>query len=455
MSSLPVRLRVTLAFTLAMAALLAALGAFLYFQLRSDLDETIDDNLRSRLGEVSGLVFSRPPAGGGFGFAFGDEDETFAQVLRPDGSVAFSTSAAGDQPLLTSAELPPSGGEPVEIEHDSLPGVEGGARLVAARAGDDERLTVVVGASLDDRDETLASLLTLIFIGGPVALLLASAAGYLAAGGALRPVEKMRTRAADISASEPGERLPVPPVDDELGRLGRTLNEMLDRLEAAIERERRFVDDASHELRTPLALMKTELELALRRTRSQAELEDAIRSAAEETDRLSQLAEDLLVIARSEQGELPLRTEDVAVGQLLDAVAERFASRARDSGRTIVVVPSPPTAVHGDALRLEQALGNVVENALRHGSGPVRLRAEQRNGVVELHATDDGTGFPPEFLPRAFERFSRADEARGRGGTGLGLAIVDVIARAHGGSAQAANRPEGGADVWLALPDGD
>ena len=137
MSSLPVRLRVTLAFTLAMAILLAALGAFLYFQLSSDLDETIDDNLRSRLGEVSGLVANRPPAGGGYQFAFGDADETFAQVLRPDGSVAFSTSAAGDQPLLTSAELPPTDGNPVEIERDSLPGVEGGARLVAARAGDD------------------------------------------------------------------------------------------------------------------------------------------------------------------------------------------------------------------------------------------------------------------------------------------------------------------------------
>jgi len=452
MSSLPVRLRVTLAFTLAMAALLAALGAFLYFQLRSDLDETIDDNLRSRLGEVSGLVFNRPPAGGGFGFAFGDEDETFAQVLRPDGSVAFSTSAAGDEPLLTSPEVPPTDGDPVEIEHDSLPGVEGGARLVAARAGDNERLTVVVGASLDDRDETLASLLTLIFIGGPVALLLASAAGYLAAGGALRPVEKMRTRAADISASEPGERLPVPPVDDELGRLGRTLNEMLDRLEAAIERERRFVDDASHELRTPLALHRAELELALRYGEDADALRASINSAIEEVDRLVALAEALLVVARSGEEGLALAREPVAAGDLFETAIERFRTRALNAHRTLEVGEGGDLVVSGDRLRLEQALTSLVDNALRHGAGAVRLSAQRENGAVAIHVTDEGAGFPDDFLPHAFERFSRADAARGRGGAGLGLAIVDTIATAHGGAASAVNRAEGGADVSLTLP---
>lgn len=439
-----------------MAVVLGATGAFLYLRLDSELSSQITQNLRSRADDVSALVQTTDQGLSQSGPRLTEVGESFAQVLGERGEIVDATPGLDARPLLTPGELARASRGTIVVERDYLPEADEPVRLLASPVdAQGERIVVVVGASVDDQEAALGGLRTQLLIGGPLALLVASIAGYLLAAAALRPVESMRRRAAEISTTATGQQLPVPPARDEIHRLGETLNEMLARLEDALARERRFVADASHELRTPLALMKTELELALRRTRSQAELEDAIRSAAEETDRLSQLAEDLLVIARSEQGELPLRTEDVAVGQLLDAVAERFASRARDSGRTIVVVPSPPTAVHGDALRLEQALGNIVENALRHGSGPVRLRAEQRNGVVELHATDDGTGFPPEFLPRAFERFSRADEARGRGGTGLGLAIVDVIARAHGGSAQAANRPEGGADVWLALPDGD
>jgi two-component system, OmpR family, sensor kinase len=450
-SSLPVRLRVTLAFTLAMALLLAALGAFLYLQLRSDLDETIDDNLRSRLGEVSALAASSPSLGEGVTAAFADEDETFVQVMDADGGVAFSTPAAGDAPLVAPSEVPPSGSAPREIEKASLPGLDGGARLLVAPAEDDGP-TVVVGASLDDRDETLTTLLTLILIGGPAGLLLASAAGYWAAGGALRPVERMRARAAEISATEPGERLPVPEVDDELGRLGTTLNEMLERLEAAIERERRFVDDASHELRTPLALHRAELELALRYGEDADALRASINSAIEEVDRLVALAEALLVVARSGEEGLALAREPVAARDLFETLIERFGSRALNAHRSLELGVGGDLVVSGDRLRLEQALTSLVENALRHGAGAVRLSARRENGAVAIHVTDEGAGFPDDFLPHAFERFSRADAARGRGGAGLGLAIVDTIATAHGGAADAVNRPEGGADVSLTLP---
>ena len=311
---------------------------------------------------------------------------------------------------------------------------------------------MVVGASLDDRDETLATLLTLILIGGPAALLLASAAGYWAAGGALRPVERMRARAAEISATEPGERLPVPEVNDELGRLGTTLNEMLERLEAAIERERRFVDDASHELRTPLALHRAELELALRYGEDADALRASINSAIEEVDRLVALAEALLVVARSGEEGLALAREPVAAGDLFETLIERFGSRALNAHRSLEIGEGGNLVVSGDRLRLEQALTSLVDNALRHGAGAVRLSAQRENGAVAIHVTDEGAGFPDDFLPHAFERFSRADASRGRGGAGLGLAIVDTIATAHGGAAYAVNRPEGGADVSLTLP---
>jgi signal transduction histidine kinase len=204
-------------------------------------------------------------------------------------------------------------------------------------------------------------------------------------------------------------------------------------------------------LRTPLAILRTELELALRGEHTREELEDAIRSAAEESERLSRLAEDLLVIARSDQGRLPVRPEPIDAGEILTRVAGRFRTRARAEQRPLRPEPAPGVVFAADPARIEQALANLVDNALHHGAGTVTLSARVVEDRVELHVRDEGPGFPPEFLSRAFERFTRADEARTRGGTGLGLAIADAIAAAHGGTAHAVNRP-GGPDVWIALP---
>ncbi len=263
----------------------------------------------------------------------------------------------------------------------------------------------------------------------------------------------MRRHAAAITAAQASERLPVPPSDDEIGRLGRTLNEMLARLEVAFKRERAFVSDASHELRTPLAILRTELELALRGEHTREELEAALRSAAEETERLSRLAEDLLVLARSQDPArpLPMRLEPLDAGDVLARVAGRFQARARAEGRPLAADPSPGVEVTADPDRLEQALANLVDNALTYGDGTVALSAKTVNGNVELHVKAEGPGFTPEFLPRAFERFTRADEARSRGGSGLGLAIASAVAVAHGGSAQARNGSPG-ADVWITVP---
>jgi signal transduction histidine kinase len=332
-------------------------------------------------------------------------------------------------------------------------GIDETARLLAAPVSTSEgRLVVVVGSSLADRDEALRSLATLLLIGGPIALLLASLAGYGAAGAALHPVEAMRRRAAEISEGGPDERLPVPPAQDELRRLGQTLNEMLARIDATLARERRFIDDASHELRTPLALHKAELELALRQGESEEELRGAIASGLEEIDRLVQLAEGLLVAARSEEGGLDLTLETVPVAEVFDSVAERFGARTEDAARPLVLDGDGGLEVRGDRHRLEQALTSMVDNAIRHGGGEVRLWATQNGEGVRLHVGDRGGGFPPEFLDRAFERFSRADASRGRGGSGLGLAIVEAIANAHGGGAGAGNDPTGGADVWIEIP---
>jgi signal transduction histidine kinase len=215
----------------------------------------------------------------------------------------------------------------------------------------------VIGESLDDRDSALDGLLTQLLLVLPIAVLLSSGIGCLVARAALRPVEDMRGRAAEISAEPPERRLPLPRARDEVYRLGETLNEMLDRLDAGLARERRFVAAASHELRTPLATLRTELELAGRRPRSAEELEAALRSAREEVERLVRLAEDLLVLARSDERRLLLRVETHDARGVLDAVAGRNDARASAAGRMLDVSGPAEQPFTGDRARLEQALG--------------------------------------------------------------------------------------------------
>ncbi|HEX9717985.1 MAG TPA: HAMP domain-containing sensor histidine kinase, partial [Actinomycetota bacterium] len=244
---------------------------------------------------------------------------------------------------------------------------------------------------------------------------------------------------------------------DEVDRLGETLNEMLERLEQALQRERRFVDEASHELRTPLANLRTELDLALRRSRSSEELEAALRSAAEETDRLARLAEDLLVLARADRGRVPVRPEPVDLAELVGGTVEAFALRAAKAEVAIETHVPQGLRVNLDPLRIRQAMGNLLDNALRHTppGGTVSVEVAHSDGFLSLGVRDRGEGFPAAFLPSAFEPFTRPDASRSRedGGTGLGLAIVRAVAEAHGGTAEARNRPEGGASITLRIPD--
>ena len=454
MSRLPIRIRLTAVFVIAMAVILAATGLFLYLRLASSLDEAIDTGLRSRAGDVAALI--RQSDSGlrdGGDLALTERGESFAQVLDPSGRVVDTTPQLGSAPLLGESELARVTDAAIVVDRDRAAGEDDGARLLAVPVeADGERLVVVVGTTLEAREEALEGLVAQLLIGGPIALLLAAGLAYVLAAAALRPVEAMRLEAEAITAAVPGRRLSLPPAEDEVSRLGSTLNEMLGRLELALTRERSFVSDTSHELRTPLALLKTELELALRRARTRDELEQAVRSAADEVDRLARLADDLLVLARADQGRLPVRRETVPLRSVFEAVSERFAARSVQAGRRIVGEAPERLEIQADRLRLEQAVGNLVDNALRHGDGTVSLAASEKDGVVELHVLDEGQGFREDFLDRAFDRFTRADDARSSDGSGLGLAIVAVVARGHGGTAGAANRPGGGADVWLSLP---
>ena len=448
MRGLPIRLRLTIAFTAVMALVLVAVGLFVYSRVGSDLDTALDKSLRTRADDVA-AVADRSFLGSADGDRLVESDESITQIIALDGNVDYASPGIGREPLLDSDERARARRGPVFVERDSVPGFDERMRLFARPAGN---LIAVVGATREDREEALSSLAAVLLVGGPVALLLAALAAYGVATAALRPVAAMRGEAAEISRLGSGRRLPVPPGGDELAELGGTLNEMLARLERSAERERGFVASASHELRTPLALLKAELELALREGREPEELRGALASAASETDRLARLAEDLLVLARADEGRLPVRAERLEVSDLMETVARRFQIHAGERGRELRVSEADGIAVWAYRLRAEQAVGNLVDNALRHGDGPVELAAEPAGDGVRLHVMDRGPGFDASLDGRAFERFTRGDRARSPGGTGLGLAIVDAVARSHGHRAGASEREGGGADAWIELP---
>jgi two-component system, OmpR family, sensor kinase len=425
-----------------MVLVLVAAGTFVYVRLRADLTESLDNGLRSRADDFVAAPEGRP---------LQEPEEGFAQLLTPSGRLV-ARSGGARAPALTPSEAREATAEP-RLAERRITGIEGTARVLDRRVSVDGRPRVaVVGASLEDRDETLSGLAASFAIGGPIAVLLASGLGYLLASAGLAPVEDMRRRAEQVSLRHAGERLPLPAANDEIRRLGVTLNEMLARLESSFERERRFVADASHELRTPLSVMKTELEAALRRAGDDPEHRASLLAALEETDHLAQLADDLLLLAQAGEGRLSVRPETVDVRELLQQTRDRFADRARERGREIRVHAPRALTMRADPLRLRQALGNLVDNALRHGAGDIDLSARAFDEGLEIEVADRGPGFPDEMASRAFERFARGDGARTRGGAGLGLAIVRAIAEAHGGSAAIADRGKAGAAVDLRLP---
>lgn len=425
-----------------MLLMLASAALFVYLRLRADLDDRIDASLQSR---VVALVEPRgePSLAG---VALEDPEETFVQLLSPSGDV-LDTVGTLRGPALSPAEAQRAAAGSVILERP-LAGVDGRARLLA-RSGAGDGTVVVAGQSLRDRNDALSNVVSSFAVGGAIATLLASLIGYLLAAAGLAPVEAMRLRAREVSLLPGDEGLPLPAADDEIRRLGTTLNDMLARLRAAFERESRFVADASHELRTPIAIIKTELEGALQTAGPGTSVHASLMTASEECDRLAQLAEDLLVIARAADGLLPIRSEPLRVQQLLTGVCDRFTDRARRRGRVVRVDSHPDLLLHADPARLRQALSNLVENALRHGDGEILLTARGTAGGVEIDVTDAGPGLPPDFAGRAFARFARGDRARTGEGVGLGLAIVQAIAQAHGGRAAVIGTAPTTLRIWL------
>jgi signal transduction histidine kinase len=422
----PLRTRVALAFLAATGVALTVLGVFVQVRVGDALEDRMRDTVSAEADRLAAMPGpDRSPEVDALG------GEVHAQLLTTQGDVQSSSSLVAD-PMLGPAEVRAadrtgsSWREVTVTVFDDDAASEGQLEreretLVLLVRPTDEGI-LLVGASREDVDETLAALRNQLLVAGPLALAVAGGLGYLVAGAGLRPIERMRARAATISARSAGERLPVPAADDELRRLALTLNAMLERLDDGLQRERRFVAEASHDLRTPLALMLTEVELALAQKRTPDELTRALLSIHDEVRRLIALAEELLDRASAEEGGLPIDAAPVDLVALATRVANRFHAAA--GGRAIRVTAPRAVEIQGDATRLDRALSNLIDNALRHGTGDIEIEIRASGSGAELTVTDEGPGFA-------------SDAGSGAARDGVGLAIVREIVRAHGGTVRA------------------
>jgi signal transduction histidine kinase len=447
---IPLRLRLALIFTVGTAIVLIVVAAFVYEQLAVDLLAAVDSGLLSRaeliekaIDQQQGGLVNDPPN-------LIDPDEAFAQVLDSSGRILDASSAVSVQALVPPNELHAVGRSTFLTR--SVPGIDYPARLLVDPVNvGGRRVYIVAGAKLGDRQDALDSLMNSLAIGGAGGLLAMSLAGWLLAGAALRPVERMRKDAAAISVLEPERRLRVPTANDELARLARTINHLLDRLSELLARERTFVDHASHELRTPLSILKAELDLATSRPRPKAEMQRTIQRASRETDRLIRLSRDLLVLARTHQGRVPISRRPISLRSLLGEAGLAWDPRMKAAGLHLEVRASDHVVLI-DGPRVRQALDNMLDNAVRHSNegGQVLLEADVGNGQVTISVENPGEPFPAWVLPRAFEPFVTGanDDTVG---AGLGLAIVRAIAVAHGGDAVAGNLASQGARVAITL----
>ena len=312
---------------------------------------------------------------------------------------------------------------------------------------------VVVVTSLDQYDNSLLYVQRLLEIGLPTLLLVVGAICWVIVGWALRPIEALRREVAEVAAVSGAHRVAEPPTDDEVGRLARTLNSMLDRLESSTLRERRFVSDASHELRSPIANIRTEIEVALHHP-DRAEWPRVASEVLAQDERMGRLVESLLVLARSAEGHLASVDPNAAPTDLAGVAQQVVAEASAHSAQLSITAHTRPTRVQAPAVYLERIAANLIDNACRYASSRVEVRVSTYDGWAVLRVSDDGPGVPAEDRGRIFERFVRLDEARDRvhGGFGLGLAIVADLSRAFGGTIEISDAEGGGAVFTMFLP---
>ena len=457
---LSIRAKLTLWYFSLAALVLAAFAVAIYVYFSRGLLNTIDASLSNHAERIAQAVgnpsaIEEPTNPGGLMLA-----PQFVSVLDREGKVTdrIPDAEGREVPVIVPAlERATTEWKP-QFDEASLSPTEH-VRIITWPARDEEGETffVIVGQSLKDIQPVERQLVLLLVVANPLALLLASLGGLWLANKALSPVDRLTRAAERIGRGNLSERVEEHRSHDEIGRLAATFNQMIGRLEQAFERERRFTADASHELKTPLAVLRGDIEVALRRERSPEEYQRVLQSSLEEIARLTKLTEDLLTLARSDAGESVLDLEQVHLDQLASEARAYIAPLAQSSGVALTYdAPISPVVIEGDQKRLKQLLVNLLDNAIKYtaagGSARLSLLTEDSSAVIEV--TDTGRGIPASALPHVFERFYRHTDPRDSRvtGFGLGLAISKWIVDAHGGTIEADSREGQGSRFTVRLP---
>ncbi len=374
-----------------------------------------------------------------------DPEDSLLQVVDEDGNVVAASPNMAGRPAVTRLNGRESAEVRVPFEDDRFLAVALETRTPRGR-----RLTVIVARSRETVDDSAGAVGDVLAVGLPILLVMVGMTTWKATGRALAPVESIRRQVDEISAAALHRRVPDPRGDDEIARLARTMNRMLDRLERASTRQRRFISDASHELRSPVASIRQHAEVALAHPNRTTTAELAETVLAEDL-RVQRLVEDLLLLARADEHTLQLHRRPVDLDDLVFDEARRLREQTRLRVETTGVSAG---RVEGDAAGLRRVLRNLGDNAARHARGAIRFSLAERDGAVVLAVEDDGPGIPQAERERVLERFVRLDDARARdaGGSGLGLAIVAELTTAHSGTVGITSGGLGGARVELRLP---
>lgn len=440
------------------ALMVLAGGAGLDLSLRAEMHATIGDSLRRAARRLESEVAAhRIDLAGVRHRAVPATAQSTEQIILADGAVGYTTTLAGPSSLLSRSQTEEASHRPLIVQRSrrrwSNPYL-----LLAEPAPGTPGAVLVVGRSLDELENAVGRLQLVLLVGGPLIVVAVAAGAWTLAGLALRPIDRLRAEAALIARESPGRRLAEPRTRDEVERLSVTFNDLLDRLHGALDRQRRFVADASHELRTPLAAVQAELETAHQPARSEADLRRSLGVIGSRVAQLVRMSDDLLLLARGDEGVLHLDTRVQEVEPVIAASLQTLRRVAAARGVDLVLDAEPAVRAPIDGERIQQVVDNLVANAVEHScSGSVvEVRVSHAAGGAAVEVRDRGSGFPEEFLPVAFERFATADDAcnRGGGGVGLGLAVVAAIVGGHGGNVAARNRRRGGASVLVTLPGG-
>jgi two-component system, OmpR family, heavy metal sensor histidine kinase CusS len=450
-----IRLRLTLWYGVILSVILVGFSASVYVLMRHHLLVLLDSGLAEELTELGddvGQVYS--PSG--LGPRYAQHEDYDHQVATPDGRILFYGDRLGPEKLpFDRSKLSPHGTRSSTLVVGAIGRLRLATRLISGPHGP---LVIQAATSLGPFDQALRELLAVLLLTGTSAVACSLGVGYLLARKALAPVDRMVSAAEEITATRLDRRLEITCADDELGRLGRTLNDMIERLERSFSRIRQFTADAAHELRTPLAVIRSSAEVALREPRSPEQDRQVLEEIVEESERLGRIVAQLLDLCREDHGLVTESQRVIWLDSLAREVAELMQIAAQEKGVRLSAADLSPGCVRGDADRLRQLLINVLDNAIKYtpSDGLVTVKSTSASGRVLIEVTDTGAGIPAEHLQNVFERFYRVDASRSGGidGTGLGLALCRSIAEAHRGRIWIESEPGRGTKVSLELPCG-